>query len=78
LNVTPKERSKKAMTSKAFTAIRIASGKTQAELAAWLGIHLRTVQKYALDRRIPGPIEKLMLQLQVEIAPETQSQRKRK
>jgi DNA-binding transcriptional regulator YiaG len=50
---------------KEFRTIRLASGKTQAELAAYLGVSgWRTVQKWEYgERKIPGPVAKLMQQL---------------
>ena len=56
-----------SMKAKQFAAIRAASTKTQKELAEWLGVHLRTVQKWeGNERSIPGPVEKLMKQLDAE------------
>jgi DNA-binding transcriptional regulator YiaG len=64
------------MNAETFNAIREASGMTQMELAAYLGVHWRTVQKYGFVGRrrrdnnwhsghpIPGPVEKLMFLLQ--------------
>lgn len=50
------------MTAKEFRAIREAARLTQAALAEYLGVSgFRTVQRYeAGDRKIPGPVEKLM------------------
>jgi DNA-binding transcriptional regulator YiaG len=51
------------MTPAEFRAIRLASVMTQAELAAWLRVDLRTIQKWeGGERKIPGPVQLLMEQ----------------
>lgn len=53
-----------AMHAKEFRAIREAATMTQMELADWLGIHWRTVQKYeGGETPIPGPVDRAMRSL---------------
>jgi len=53
------------VTKEEFAAIRAAAGMTFGALANYLGVILRSVQRYeAGDRHIPGPVEKLMRQLE--------------
>ena len=52
------------MNAKQFTAIRAESTMTQMELARWLGVHWRTVQKYeGGESPIPGPVDRAMRSL---------------
>lgn len=52
------------MTKEEFSRIRQLAGMTQAELAAFLRVVLRTVQKWELgERPVPGPVTVLMEQL---------------
>lgn len=54
------------MTHLDFLAIRKAAGMTQQEVADFLGVDRKTVQRYEADpglsygRRIPGPVVMLM------------------
>lgn len=48
------------MTNKEFRAIREMAQMTQEELAGYLRIQRRSVARYEDDRKIPGPVEKLM------------------
>jgi DNA-binding transcriptional regulator YiaG len=49
------------MTAKEFAGIRAAAGMSLTELAEYLGVQRRTVERYgAGERKIPGPVVKLM------------------
>lgn len=52
------------MTPKEFAAIRAAAGLTQQAIADYLGVLLRSAQRYEYgERPIPKPIAKLMRML---------------
>ena len=51
------------MTPETFTGIRARAGLTQSDLADYLRVTLRAVQYYEGGRAIPGPVTKLMEQL---------------
>lgn len=60
-----------AMTTEEFNRIFVASTMTQQELANYLRVHIRSVQRYlAGELRIIGPVEKLMELLNEKIARE--------
>ena len=49
------------MNANQFRDIRLQSAKTQMQLADWLGIHWRTVQKYESgELKVPGPVDRAM------------------
>ena len=48
------------MTNEEFAAIRAAAGLSLAACADYLGIEPRSVARYEADRRVPGPVAKLM------------------
>jgi DNA-binding transcriptional regulator YiaG len=55
------------MTKEEFAAIRAAAGMTYQALADYLGVELRSVQRYESgERAISKPIEKLMRILEKE------------
>jgi DNA-binding transcriptional regulator YiaG len=65
------------MTSDEFRAIRQAAGLTQTALAEYLGVSgFRTVQRYESgERKIPGPVAKLMGRLAEEAKPPDEEER---
>ena len=57
------------MSKDEFGAIRSAGGMTYAALGEYLGVELRSVQRYeAGERPVSKPIEKLMRLLEAEVA----------
>ena len=56
------------MTKEEFAAIRAAAGLTYDALADYLGVELRSVQRYESgERSISGPVEKLMQLLEKDL-----------
>lgn len=58
-----------AMTKEEFATIRAAAGMTYQALGDYLGVELRSVQRYESgERTISGPVEKLMRLLEKDVA----------